>query len=263
MLALGVRRIGEALGRQVRPEDDVAAGAFAPFFHRIPRKARARSGHVFVDAPEKAVVLDQQIMRRTRGKGIDLPAMPLGQAIGTDRDAQVANDHVMRGHIDAAAQDRDPRGRGRLTRDRDMRLGNGQRGPFEVDRAAHFEDDDTRPFAGERFAEAARTVLGERGHANDFPARAAIGGIGSLYDRGGCNQKQAERQQAICEISHGNFLSLNCNLDTEGQMDQEELTPVTKRAGLREIGVSDGGCGRLPQIFSSKKTPVPIERRMR
>ena len=66
-----------------------------------------------------------------------------------------------------------------------------QRGAIEVDRAAHFEHDDSRPLGGERFGQAAGPVLGEGGHPDDAAALAALGRVGrSGLGRGG--KKQAE-----------------------------------------------------------------------
>ena len=107
-----------------------------------------------------------RIFRKSRTARLAIVARPY---------TEVLDDHILRLHIKAAANERDPR-RGRsLPGNGNVGIGDGNRFLFKVDDTAHLEHDDPRPLHCYRFPEAARPMIGQRGHPDDFPAAPAIG----------------------------------------------------------------------------------------
>ena len=97
----------------------------------------------------------------------------------------MADLHIVSRHVDPAAQQGDAGGGRGLAGNRDVRLVYAQRRSFQIDRTADLEHDDTRPRTGQCFGQRTRSVLGQRGDADDLTALAAIGGVGRLRAHGG------------------------------------------------------------------------------
>ena len=73
MFALGVAGVGKAFGRDIIGKCDRVAGSLAPVFGCVAGEARARGGHVLVDRPSEAAMVDHDMMRRNGGKRVGFP----------------------------------------------------------------------------------------------------------------------------------------------------------------------------------------------
>ena len=160
MLTLGMTGVGQTLGRQIAPENNIVAGPFAPLFHRIAGKAWPAGRHIFVHSPEKAVIFDQHIMRSCGGEGVGLPSASLGLSIDAGQNAQVLDFYIMAPHVDAPANDGNARCWCRLTGDGYKGLVDTERRALQIDRAAHFENDHALARLRDRGGQRAGAILG-------------------------------------------------------------------------------------------------------
>jgi hypothetical protein len=92
-------------------------------------------------------VVHDHVVRGDGGERVGLPAAALRLAVGAGAHADVADDDVVRAHVEPAADERDAGRRRRLPRDREEGLADLEFGAAEVDHAADLEDDDRGPFA--------------------------------------------------------------------------------------------------------------------
>src|SRR5688572_33067614 len=89
-------------------------------------------------------MIDDEIVGADRGEGVFIPTAMPRLSSGTGANAQMLDDDVVRGDINAAADKRDTgRGRG-LARDSEKRFAQYERAAVEIDDAADFEHDDAR-----------------------------------------------------------------------------------------------------------------------
>ena len=169
-----MRRIRQSLGDQVVAVEDVARCAGAPLFRRRPGEARTGGREVLVHRPGEGAMINDQIVRARGRDGVFGEARRARLAIVARPDAQVLDDHVVGLHINAAANQRDARRRGRLPRNRDVRMVDRDCLLLEIDDTAHFEHDDPRAFFCDGFPQASRSVIVQRGDPHDLAAAAAI-----------------------------------------------------------------------------------------
>ena len=180
MFALGMARIRQTLGGEVEPEDDVVAGAFAPFLHRGAGETRAGGGHVLVHAPQEGAVLDHHPRRAHGGQGIGFPPAALGLPVGTGEHADMLDLHIMGLDVDSALDDRDAGAGCGLAGDGQEGVVDIDAGAAKIDHPCHFEHDDARPLGLDRGAQAAGAVGGQCRHPDDPPACPALRGIGRM-----------------------------------------------------------------------------------
>src|SRR3546814_18241905 len=64
MLALGMARVGEALGSEIVRKADVVARPLPPLLNALAGEARARRRHILVDPPQEGAMIDDDILRR-------------------------------------------------------------------------------------------------------------------------------------------------------------------------------------------------------
>src|SRR3546814_19510779 len=63
MLALGMARVGEALGGEIVRKADVVTRPLPPLLDALAGEARARRRHILVDPPQEGAVIHEDILR--------------------------------------------------------------------------------------------------------------------------------------------------------------------------------------------------------
>src|SRR3546814_3292910 len=111
MLALGMARVGEALGGEIVRKADVVARPLPPLLNALAGEARARRRHILVDPPQEGAMIDDDILRRDGREGVGFPPAALRLAVDAGIAAQVAHHDVVRLHVDAGADEGDTRPR--------------------------------------------------------------------------------------------------------------------------------------------------------
>ncbi|WP_254519701.1 hypothetical protein, partial [Salmonella enterica] len=71
------------------------AGALAPIVRRPALEARAGCGHILVDRPGEAAMVDDDMMGGHGGQGVGFPTAQLGLAIDAGADADMAHHDIM------------------------------------------------------------------------------------------------------------------------------------------------------------------------
>ena len=72
------------------------------------RQRDKRLGEILVERPGHRIMVDDHVVRADRRERVRLPAAAPRLAGDAGADADVADDHVVAAHVDAAADDRDP-----------------------------------------------------------------------------------------------------------------------------------------------------------
>src|SRR5579885_3775323 len=130
MRPLGVAGIPEPLGDDVVAESDIASGSLRTVV------ARARGRKVLIYSPGHRTVVDDDVVAlRSLGGDLRLPPAPLGLARIAHSHADVLEQDVVGGDVDASADEGDARRWRGLPRDGDERLRDDQRLHVQIDDA--------------------------------------------------------------------------------------------------------------------------------
>src|SRR5688572_18379213 len=114
MLSFRVHRVGQALGNDVVAEGDAMRGALAPFLRRLTCESRTRGRQVLVGGPGQRTMVDDDVPGRDGRNGVVVAARKPWASTVSGPDPYVPDHHVVRGNIEAAADQRDARRRGGL-----------------------------------------------------------------------------------------------------------------------------------------------------
>src|SRR3546814_18135452 len=105
MLALGMARVGEALGGEIVRKADVVTRPLPPLLDALAGEARARRRHILVDPPQEGAVIDDDILRRDGREGVGFPPAALLLAVDAGIDAPVAHPDVVGTPVVAGSAD--------------------------------------------------------------------------------------------------------------------------------------------------------------
>src|SRR3546814_18504290 len=90
MLALGMARVGEALGGEIVRKADVVTRPLPPLLDALAGEARARRRPILVDPPQEGAVIDDDILRRDGREGVGFPPAAIRLAVAAGIAAPVA-----------------------------------------------------------------------------------------------------------------------------------------------------------------------------
>ena len=173
VFALFVYRVAQAFVDEVVAVGDVMRCGAAPGGSVGAIETRAAHREVFVSGPGKAAVVDDDLARAAAGgDAVVVVAAALGSAIATGAEHQVLHDHVVRGDVEFALDQRHARAGCGLASQRDEGVADGQRLAFEVNDPAHFKHHQARTCGFDGRAERAQPATLQVGDLHDAPATA-------------------------------------------------------------------------------------------
>src|SRR5690606_17699872 len=120
-------RVRQPLGDDVVAEGNPVRGATPPFLRGFAGEAGTTRRQVLIRRPSERTVIDNEVVCGCRGDSILAPVTALRRAGLARTYADVPDDDIVSGDVDAAANDRYPGGWRGLAGNREERLGDAQR----------------------------------------------------------------------------------------------------------------------------------------